>query len=57
VGLDELDSNQGQRTEELRLLYVAMTRATHRLSLSAMGTSGIVAHVEQSLERVKRAYH
>jgi superfamily I DNA/RNA helicase len=57
VGLDELDSSQGQRVEELRLLYVAMTRATHRLSLSAMGTSTIVDHVEQSLERVKRAYH
>jgi hypothetical protein len=57
VGLDELDSSQGQRVEELRLLYVAMTRATHRLSLSAMGTSAIVDHVEQSLERVKRAYH
>jgi hypothetical protein len=38
-------------------LYVGMTRATHRLSLSAMGTSAIVDHVERSLERVKRAYH
>jgi superfamily I DNA/RNA helicase len=57
VGLDELDSSQSQRVEELRLLYVGMTRATHRLSLSAMGTSGIVEHVERSLERVKRAYH
>ena len=57
VGLDELDSSQGQRVEELRLLYVGMTRATHSQSLSAMGTSGIVDHVEQSLERVKRAYH
>ena len=57
VGLDELDSSQSQRVEELRLLYVGMTRATHRLYLSAMGTSGIVDHVEQALERVKRAYH
>jgi superfamily I DNA/RNA helicase len=41
----------------LRLLYVGMTRATHRLALSAMGNSGIVDHVEQFLEKVKRAYH
>ena len=57
VGLDELDSSQDRRVEELRLLYVAMTRATHRLSLSAVGRSGIVEHVEQSVERVRRAYH
>jgi superfamily I DNA/RNA helicase len=57
VGLDELDSSQARRVEELRLLYVGMTRATHRLALSAMGTSGIVDHVERSLEKVKRAYH
>jgi len=57
VGLDELDSRKDRRVEELRLLYVAMTRATHRLSLSAVGSSGIVEHVEQSVEKVRRAYH
>jgi len=57
VGLDELDSTHARRVEELRLLYVGMTRATHRLSLSAVGTSGIADHVERSLEKVKRAYH
>jgi hypothetical protein len=57
MGLDELDCSQAKRIEELRLLYVGMTRATHCLFLSAVGTSPIVAHVEQSLERVKRAYH
>lgn len=57
VALDELDSGASKMVEELRLLYVGMTRATHRLSLSAMGTSAIVNLVEQSLEKVKRAYH
>jgi hypothetical protein len=41
--LDELDSSQGQRVDEA--------------ALSAMGTSAIFDHVEQALERVKRAYH
>jgi superfamily I DNA/RNA helicase len=57
VGLDQLDCRQAKRIDELRLLYVGMTRATHRLSLSAVGESAIVDHMEQSLERVKRAYH
>jgi hypothetical protein len=56
AGLDELDCAQSRRVEELRLLYVGMTRATHRLCLSAMGTSPIVDLVEKSLEKVKRAY-
>jgi len=57
AALDQLDDRAASRMEELRLLYVAMTRATHRLHLSAVGASKIAAHVEQALERVKRAYH
>jgi superfamily I DNA/RNA helicase len=38
--------------EELRLLYVAMTRATHALVLSAHGRSQIVTKVRESLEAV-----
>lgn len=56
VGLDELDGGLSRRVEELRLLYVGMTRATHRLFLSAMGTSKIVDHVEQALQRVTKAF-
>lgn len=57
MGLHELDSSSSRRVVELRLLYVGMTRATHRVTLSAVGTSAIVDHVERSLEKVKRAYH
>jgi hypothetical protein len=57
MALDQLEDAQARRLEELRLLYVAMTRATHRLQLSAMGSSKITAHIENALERVKQAYH
>jgi DNA helicase IV len=56
VGLDELDGGLAKRVDELRLLYVGMTRATHRLFLSAVGTSKIVDQVEQALQRVKKAF-
>jgi ATP-dependent exoDNAse (exonuclease V) beta subunit len=38
--------------EELRLLYVGMTRATEQLVLSAAGNSAIVQRVKNSLEAV-----
>jgi len=34
-----------------------MTRATHRLHLSSVGTNPLVAHVERSVDRVSKAYH
>ncbi|MDB5871057.1 MAG: hypothetical protein JWQ07_499 [Ramlibacter sp.] len=57
VALEELEGAESKRLDELRLLYVGMTRATHRLGLTAMGTTKLTSHVEQALERVKRAYH
>jgi hypothetical protein len=57
AAVDQLEVIQGELVEHLRLLYVGMTRATHRLHLSAVGTSRIAKHVEQALDRVKRAYH
>lgn len=56
VGLDRIDDGQANRVEELRLLYVGMTRATHHLVLTAVGASRLTRFVEQALERVKRVY-
>lgn len=56
MALDRLEDAQARRLEELRLLYVAMTRATQRLHLTAVGSSKLSAHVEQALARVKQAY-
>ncbi len=57
VALDRLDDSAARQLEELRLLYVGMTRATHRLGLSAVGSSRIVRRVEEAVARVSRAYH
>ena len=57
VGLDRIDEAEANRLEELRLLYVAMTRATHVLVLTAVGSSRLTRHVEQALERVRAAWH
>ena len=56
VGPDELDGTHSRRVEELRLLYVGMTRAMHRSFLRAMGTSKIVDQVEHALHRVTKAF-
>ena len=57
AAVDGLDGSPSRRDEELRLLYVGMTRATHRLHLSSVGTNPLVAHVARSVERVSKAYH
>jgi len=56
VGLDRIDDAEAMWPEELRLLYVAMTRATHGLVLAAVGKSRLTRHVEQALERVRASY-
>ncbi len=56
VGLDEMDAGPEQRLEELRLLYVGMTRATQRLHLTAVGSSRFGSHVERALDRVRQAW-
>lgn len=42
--------------DEVRLLYVGMTRATHRLVLSACAGSPIVDRVRESLDRIGRQF-
>jgi hypothetical protein len=52
VGLDLLDAREEAFTEEVRLLYVGMTRATHELHLSASGPSPFVDSVEAAIGRL-----
>jgi superfamily I DNA/RNA helicase len=51
-GLDSMPWMGESLEEELRLLYVGMTRATQRLVLTAAGNSPIVDRVKNSLEVV-----
>jgi hypothetical protein len=57
AGLDQIEEGESNRIEELRLLYVAMTRATHSLVLAAVGSSRLTRFVEQALARVKATWH
>lgn len=50
--LDVLPFRDEAMEEEVRLLYVGMTRATHELVLSAAGDSAMVQRVQNSLEVV-----
>jgi hypothetical protein len=50
--LQLLDAREEQFAEEIRLLYVGMTRATHELHLSASGPNPIVDSIAQAVARL-----
>jgi hypothetical protein len=52
VTLQLLDAREEQFAEEIRLLYVGMTRATHELHLSASSPSPIVDSIELAVGRL-----
>ncbi|MDP2368911.1 3'-5' exonuclease [Rhodoferax sp.] len=52
AGLDAMPFMNESLEDEVRLLYVGMTRATQRLLLCSAGTSPIVQRVKNSLEAV-----
>ncbi|MFO1219997.1 MAG: 3'-5' exonuclease [Burkholderiaceae bacterium] len=56
AGLQALPMGDEALDDAARLLYVAMTRATHELVLSAHGTSPIVERVRASLREVGRGF-
>lgn len=56
AGLDAMPFSNESMEDELRLLYVGMTRATHELVLSAAGTSSMVRRVQNSLEVVTQQF-
>ena len=53
LGLQALPTRDERIEDAARLLYVAMTRATHELVLSASGRSGMVERVAASLQTVR----
>ena len=56
AGLQALPMHDEALDDALRLLYVAMTRATRDLVLSAHGTSPVVEQVRRSLAEVARQF-
>lgn len=56
AALDAMPFKGETLDDELRLLYVGMTRATHELLLSAAGTSAMVQRVQNALEAVAQQF-
>jgi len=56
AGLQALPMRDESLVEALRLLYVAMTRSTRDLVLSAHGTSSVVVRVRQALGQVVQQF-
>lgn len=54
VGLQAVPDEHQTEAEEMRLLYVAMTRATHRLVLGTCGGSVAVARIEGAMDDAAR---
>jgi hypothetical protein len=52
ISLNLLDTRDAQFAEEVRLLYVGITRATHELHLSASGASPFAESVESAIARL-----
>lgn len=57
AALDAMPFKDEAIEEEVRLLYVGMTRATHELVLSAAGPSPMVQRVQNSLEVVAQQFN
>ena len=56
VGLQAVPDARQAADEEWRLLYVAMTRASHRLVLSGSGDSAAVKRVGEALSQLGQAF-
>lgn len=56
AGLDSMPWKDEALEEEVRLLYVGMTRSTQELVLTAAGNSPIVQRVKNSLEAVSQQF-
>ena len=53
ISLNLLDAREEQYADEIRLLYVGMTRATHELHLSASGASSFADSAEAAISRLE----
>lgn len=56
AGLDSMPLMNEPLDEEIRVLYVGMTRSTHELVLTTAGNSAIVQRVKNSLEAISQQF-